>query len=99
MTKAGYDVLNSIEEKGEILARKGTPECRTHYIHIEVIGSKYWTNHILFRDYLLKHREYIKEYEKLKQEMQKLYKDNRKQYTAHKNEFIKSILDKAKSEK
>lgn len=38
---AGYDILNSYEEKGEFLARKGIPECRTHYIHIELIGSTY----------------------------------------------------------
>ena len=99
MTEAGYDVLDSIADKGEILARKGTPEARTHYIHIEVLNSEYWNNHILFRDYLLKHPEYIKKYEDMKREMQKLYKDDRKQYTAHKNEFIKLILEKAKAER
>ena len=41
MTDAGYDVKNSIDDLGEILARKGTPDCRTHYIHIEVLGSEY----------------------------------------------------------
>jgi GrpB-like predicted nucleotidyltransferase (UPF0157 family) len=55
LEKAGYDLLIQIDTKGEVLARKGSENCRTHYIHIEVINSEYWNNHILFSDYLLKH--------------------------------------------
>ena len=98
LTKAGYDVLNSIENKGEILARKGNTENRTHYIHIEVIGSTYWNDHILFRDYLLKHPEYIKQYENLKESLAIQFQDDRKQYTSAKNEFIQHILKLAADE-
>jgi GrpB-like predicted nucleotidyltransferase (UPF0157 family) len=55
MIDHGYDMLNNLDICGEILARKGTPECRTHHIYMEVIDSDYWNNHIWFRDYLLKH--------------------------------------------
>lgn len=99
LSKAGYDVKDSINELGEILARKGTPDNRTHYIHIEVINSLFWNNHILFRDYLLKHAEYIKKYEDLKKEMFERYKDERKLYTAAKNDFIEEVLNLARAEK
>ena len=95
LTEAGYDVLDSIERCGEVLARKGPPECRTHYIHVEVISSTYWNNHILFRDYLLKHPEYIAKYEELKKSLEANFKDDRKKYTATKKEFIQSILKSA----
>lgn len=96
-TQEGYDVKDTIESQGEVLARKGAPECRTHYIHVEVIGSTYWNNHILFRDYLLKHPEYINMYEDMKNQVSMQFKD-RKEYTAHKNEFIQNILELAKQE-
>ena len=98
LSEAGYEVKDSISESGEILARKGPVESRTHYIHIEVHGSEYWNNHILFRDYLIKYPRYIAEYEKLKREVFQLYKDERKKYTAAKNEFIAKILSLAKDE-
>lgn len=98
LTNAGYDVKDSIEDFGEVLARKGPPDCRTHYIHVEVLGSEYWNNHILFRDYLIKHPEYIKKYEEMKKEVCLKYTD-RKEYTKHKNEFIKEVIELAKEEK
>jgi GrpB-like predicted nucleotidyltransferase (UPF0157 family) len=97
MQKHGYDMLDNLTTKGEILARKGTEEKRTHYIHMEVINSTYWNNHILFRDYLLNHPKLVKEYERLKQEAQKKYKEERKKYTQYKNEFIQSVLKRARN--
>lgn len=96
LTNAGYDVKNSIGEYGEVLARKGTPENRTHYIHIEVLGSEFWNNHILFRDYLLSHPQYIEEYKKLKKNLGDINKEDRKNYTKSKNEFIQKVIDLAK---
>ena len=98
LSLAGYDVKDSINELGEILARKGTPENRTHYIHIEIKNSVFWNNHILFRDYLLKHHEYVKEYEKLKKDVADKFGEERKLYTAAKNKFISSVLKLAKEE-
>jgi len=98
LADAGYDVLDSIEKCGEVLARRGNPECRTHYIHVEIKGSAYWNNHILFRDYLLKHPEIVQQYETLKKDMALKFKEDRKKYTAAKNEFIQNILDLAKKE-
>lgn len=75
---ACYDILNSYEEKGEFLARKGIPKCSTHYIHIELIGSTYWREFIYFKRYLLDHPECVRDYQKLKEELSKKYADDRK---------------------
>ncbi len=95
LADAGYDMLNSIETKGEILARKGTPENRTHYIHIQILGSEYWNEFIYFKQYMLDHPDDVKAYEKLKTELSVKFADERKKYTAAKNDFISSILEKA----
>ena len=95
----GYDVLDSIEKCGEILARKGMSNCRTHYIHVEVLNSTYWNNHILFRDYLLKYPKLAQQYENLKRSIADQYKTERKKYTAEKNAFIQHVLNLAKNTK
>lgn len=97
LSRAGYDVKNSIENQGEILARKGNPERRTHYIHVEIKDGIYWGNHITFRDYLITHPEYIKKYEDLKMNASAQIKD-RKTYTAYKNQFIQEVLQLARNE-
>ncbi len=97
LEKAGYDMLDSFDEKGEVLARKGTPECRTHYIHIQLLGGEYWNEFIYFKKYLLDHPECVEAYQKLKEELSVKYADERKKYTASKNEFITDILQKAYS--
>lgn len=92
---AGYDMLNSYETKGEILARKGAPECRTHYIHIQLIDSNYWKEFVYFKQYLLDHPETVREYQELKEDLSVKYANERKKYTAAKNEFISAVLKKA----
>ena len=99
LTEAGYDILDSIETKGEVLARKGTPDNRTHYIHVEILVDTYWNNHIMFRDFLLKHQEYVEAYEKLKKDLATQFSDDRKKYTAAKNDFIQNVLKLAQKDK
>lgn len=91
----GYDVENQLDTKGEIFVGKGPTTCRTHYIHVQMIGSTYWNNFMYFKTYLLDHPESVKEYEDLKRELSIKYCDDRKKYTSSKNEFISSILEKA----
>lgn len=96
LEKGGYDLADNIEEKEEILARRGSPECRTHYVHACIYGSKKWNTYILFKKYLLAHPEYVKKYEDLKKYLKANFE--RKEYTAHKNEFISNVLELAKAE-
>jgi GrpB-like predicted nucleotidyltransferase (UPF0157 family) len=77
---------------------KGESEKRTHYLHVEHYNGVLWLNHILFRNYLLKHPEKIEEYNKLKTELSKKYKNNRNKYTEKKSYFIENIISEAKKE-
>lgn len=88
----GYDLLDEIDTKGQILARKGTDKCRTHYIHIVTLMSDRWINTNLFKRYLLEHPQTVKDYEKLKKQLAKQYKNERTTYTANKNDFIQGVL-------
>ena len=97
LEKAGYDVADKIEEKGEVLGRRGSAQIRTCLIHIEVYGNINWENHIIFRDYLLAHPEAAKEYEQLKLANAKIYAGDRKGYVAAKTEFVRNIVEKVKS--
>ena len=95
----GYDIKDSITEKGEILARKGPPELRTHYVHVEIINTPKWEEHMLFKQYLIDHPEYIQKYQELKQKLAKECQGNRRLYTPQKDAFIKDVLEKARKEK
>ena len=95
LENAGYDILDSYNTKGEILARKGSPENRTHYIHIEIVGSEYWNEFMYFKKYMLDNPDEVKKYQALKENLSKEFADERKMYTASKNEFITNILEKA----
>lgn len=92
---AGYDMLDEFEQKGEILARKGSKEHRTHYIHIQQVGSSYWNDFVYFKKYMLDNPEAVKEYEILKCELAEKYSNDRKLYTKSKHEFISNILEKS----
>ena len=83
-------------DQGEILIRKGPEDNRTHFIHVMEKDSDRYLNSIKFRDYLRNHKEALKEYEELKTILAEKYADDRKSYTKSKNEFIQSILEKAK---
>lgn len=57
--------------------------------------SKYWKEHILFRDYLRAHPEALAEYENLKTQLAEKFVTDFDAYNAGKTEFIKSIIEKA----
>ncbi len=95
LERLGYEYKCDAGIKGRHFFTKGSENNRTHYLHIEKLNGKLWENHILFRDYLIKHKEAVKEYSGLKEELVKKYKDNRDIYTIKKNSFIQKILKKA----
>ncbi len=78
---------------------KGPSENRTHHLNLVEIDSETgWTNPLLFRNYLRKNPEATEEYRELKERLASKYADNREEYTRHKNDFIQSILKKAKTD-
>lgn len=83
---------------GEILIRKGNEDNRTHFIHVMEIDGERYKETMLFRDYLRNNPDEVKNYEDLKIELAKNYSADRTMYTASKNNYIKSVLEKAKHE-
>ena len=74
--------------------RKGSP-FRTHHMHVVELNGEFWNSHLLFRDYLRKHRETAAQYEKLKQELAQKFLENREAYTDGKAAFIENVLKAA----
>lgn len=94
----GYNYRGDGGIEGRVLFAKGSEELRTHHLHIEVLNSNIWENHIYFRDYLRLHMEYIDEYSKLKNELALKFADDRGAYTKEKDKFISMVLEKAMEE-
>lgn len=98
LEKLGYEYRGSRSVPERILYVKGNPELRTHHLHFVEVNSDEWKNHILIRDYFLKHPDEANKYGKLKEKLAQKYPNNRESYTHAKDEFIKSIIEKAKKE-
>ncbi|MGB2762332.1 MAG: GrpB family protein [Minisyncoccales bacterium] len=97
LEKLGYEYKGDAGIAGRHFFAKGSKMNRIYYIHIEKLNDKLWKNHIVFRDYLRRHKEAIKEYNKLKEKLAKEHKDDRDTYTIKKATFIQRILRKAKA--
>lgn len=76
----------------DLLFVKGSDESRTHHLKLTVIGSSFWEDSILFRDYLIEHPSVANEYEKIKLQLAASHASDRESYTKGKNEFIKRVL-------
>ncbi|PNE22864.1 hypothetical protein V511_05730 [Mesotoga sp. Brook.08.YT.4.2.5.1] len=63
-----------------------------YHVHMVVFESKFWRDHIFFRDYLRENPEAAEQYADLKEELAGKFRDNREAYTNGKAEFIQGIL-------
>ncbi len=76
--------------------RKGPDWARTHHIHMVERSSKFWDDHIMFRDYMRTHEEDAMLYLLLKKELAARFGSNRQGYTDAKASFVEAILAKAR---
>ncbi|MCR4688270.1 MAG: GrpB family protein [Saccharofermentans sp.] len=83
---------------GQHLYVCGEGEIRTHHIHVVIYQDPNWNNYLTMRNYLNSHPEDAKRYSDLKISLGEKYADDRNTYTAMKEDFIDSILYKAKVE-
>lgn len=93
-----YTVKEMMVRAQDFLIRKEEDGKVKAFIHVVSDDSVVAEEYILFRDYLNKYPEEAKKYESLKLELLNKYKDDRPKYTEGKNEYIKSIIEKAKKE-
>jgi GrpB-like predicted nucleotidyltransferase (UPF0157 family) len=96
LSTLGYEFRTDFrKEHGHILFVKGPEECRTHYLKVTECNSDFWTEHVLFRDYLISHPEYRDEYQRIKESLLEAYGGDRAPYTKGKEVFVKRVLNLA----
>ncbi|WP_434655313.1 GrpB family protein [Thermoanaerobacterium thermosaccharolyticum] len=99
LEKQGYEFRGEAGIPGRLFFAKGSPEFRTHHLHMVEYKSDFWINHLLFRDYLIQHSDTAKEYERVKMGLAQKYEFDREAYTEGKSEFIQEVLRRARTEK
>lgn len=102
------DVFSQLEEigvykstvqpiPGDILcAVKENRESDIYVVHIEIIDSVQWHNHIDFRNYLNLFPQKANAYEGLKIKLAEQYPENREAYSSGKKAFIEEYLVEAR---
>ncbi len=96
LERIGYAWRTDRGSPDHLLFVRGSESARTHYLKLSEPGSGYWTDTLLFRDYLRAHPEAAAEYAELKRELAGRYPEDRGAYTAGKERFIERILELAR---
>ena len=84
--------------------RKDVNGERAYHLHAVEVGSSFWVEHLLFRDYLRVHPEAAAEYARLKRELAAAFNatltpssDINVGYTDRKTDFIEAIKSQARA--
>jgi GrpB-like predicted nucleotidyltransferase (UPF0157 family) len=94
----GYEYIPELESQlpDRRYFRRGTPE--THHVHMVPVASDYFTEHLLFRDWLRSHPQAAEEYGKLKRGLAGRFPNDRDAYRAGKVPFIEMVVAAARRE-
>ena len=96
LVAAGYNHRGEQGIPGRDFFRRGNP--RQYHLHLTRLGSEFWTEHRLFRDYLRTHSEARDAYAALKAELAERFPFDREQYIEGKTEFVLRTLAKARAD-
>ena len=96
LVAAGYNHRGEQGIPGRDFFRRGSP--RQYHLHLTRLGSEFWTEHRLFRDYLRTHPEARDAYAALKAELAERFPFDREQYIEGKTEFVLRTLAKARAD-
>lgn len=94
----GYTYRGEEGVSERILFTKEVGEKQTYHLQFVEQNSNEWKNHLLIKNYYLRHPEVAEQYALLKQKLAEQFPENRKAYSKGKHDFIKSIILKAKQE-
>lgn len=94
----GYEYRGEAGVPDRRLFVKGGEDCRTHHLHLVTKASEQWQNHLLLRDYYIRHPEVAQAYVALKEELAAQHPNDRGAYTSGKENFIASVLQRAREE-
>ena len=94
----GYEYIPEFESQlpDRRYFRRGTPD--THHVHMVPVSSDYFTEHLLFRDWLRSHPQAAEEYGKLKRGLAGRFPNDRDAYRAGKVPFIEMVVAAARRE-
>jgi GrpB-like predicted nucleotidyltransferase (UPF0157 family) len=95
----GYEDRGNGDEPGRRYFVKGTEDKRTHHLNLCELNGVFWRKHVLFRDYLERHRDAAEQYAALKRVLAAKFPQDRLAYTRGKEEFVRSILNLAANER
>jgi GrpB-like predicted nucleotidyltransferase (UPF0157 family) len=71
-------------------------EIRTHHFSLTLIGSEFWNNHLLFRNYLRWNKGLASEYIQIKEGFAEYYRRTNHIELEWKSEFVAKVLMLAK---
>jgi len=97
LERAGWEYLPEHEDElpeRRFLARP-TTRPRSFHLHAVALRTRFWENHLLFRDRLRESPEIASSYAALKVALARKFGDDRQAYTRGKSSFIASVLDGA----
>jgi GrpB-like predicted nucleotidyltransferase (UPF0157 family) len=99
MTDNGY--IHMTEQVRHLMFVKGySPsglEKESYHIHMGPLHQHWLWDRVYFRNFLIKNPEEARTYETLKKDLALKYKNDRETYTDGKENYIKSITEKAKN--
>jgi len=96
IVQLGYECMGESGIAGRLYFRKGEP--RSHHIHMVAQQSKFWQDHIGFRDALRGRPDLAQEYARLKRELAERHGTDRLAYTEAKTPFIQAALARARGQ-
>lgn len=95
LQRLGYEHKADPELPERLYFVKGTPEHRTHHLSLAEPGSRFWRQHLLFRDVLRANPALAAEYARLKHDLAARHSTDRLAYGAGKKAFIDSVIEQA----
>lgn len=98
LQRLGYQHKADPELPERLYLVKGPPEHRTHHLSLAEPGSRFWRQHLLFRDLLRANPALAAEYARLKHELAARHSTDRLAYGVGKQAFIDAAIARAEKE-
>lgn len=97
LARLGYVYRGEASIEGRLFFRRDEGGHRTHHVHVAMFGGRFWTEHLLFRDYLRAHPEWARAYGELKRKLALEHGHSRAAYTDAKAPLIAELMAKAEA--
>lgn len=93
----GYEHRPDDSWDERVFLAHGPRSARTHHLSFTTEHSRFWTDHLLFRDHLRTHPAEAAAYCELKRELARRFPEDRRAYTDAKEAFVMRVLSAARN--